>query len=83
VEDRALHPRLKALFDTCLADNRQAWELCPDGSYVQRNPGDEPDRGTHRLLLRDPLGLEAIERQPQRPPDSVQSAPDLPAERTA
>jgi len=83
VEDRALHPRLRALLETCLADNRQAWELCPDGSYVQRNPGDEPDRGTHRLLLRDPLGLEATERQAQRSPDSPQGVPELRAERTA
>jgi polyphosphate kinase len=58
VEDRALHPRLRALLETCLADNRQAWELQPDGKYVQRSPGDEVDRGTHRLLLRDPSGLE-------------------------
>jgi polyphosphate kinase len=58
VEDRALHPRLRALLETCLADNRQAWELQSDGKYIQRTPGDEPDRGTHRLLLRDPSGLE-------------------------
>ena len=82
VEDRALHPRLRALLDTCLADNRQAWELSADGRYVQRNPGDEPDRGTHRLLLRDPLGLEAAERQ-QRATEPAQAAPELRAERTA
>ena len=62
VEDRALHPRLRALLETCLADNRQAWELCADGRYVQRTPGDEPDRGTHRLLLGDPYGIEFVER---------------------
>jgi polyphosphate kinase len=58
VEDPALHPRLRALLNTCLADNRQAWDLNPDGTYVQRAPGDEPERGTHRVLLRDPWGLE-------------------------
>jgi polyphosphate kinase len=86
VEDRALHPRLRALLDTCLADNRQAWQLYPDGSYVQRTPGDEPERGTHRLLLRDPLGLELTDRQPPRMPDAAQAAqaaPELRAERTA
>jgi polyphosphate kinase len=83
VEDRALHPRLRALLDTCLADNRQAWELCPDGSYVQRNPGDEPDRGTHRLLLRDPLGVEAADRPPLRSGEAAPTATDLRAERTA
>ena len=82
VEDRALHPRLRALLDTCLADNRQAWELCPDGSYVQRTPGDEPERATHRLLLRDPLGLEVADRVPPRVPDAGQPA-ELRVERTA
>ena len=50
------------LLETCLADNRQAWDLCADGRYVQRTPGDDPDRGTHRLLLRDPYGTEFVER---------------------
>ena len=35
VEDQALHPRLRSLLDTWLEDNRQAWELQADGSYVQ------------------------------------------------
>jgi polyphosphate kinase len=83
VEDRALHPRLRGLLDTCLADNRQAWELCADGSYVQRTPGDEPERATHRLLLRDPLGLEVADRLPSRAPDAVQPAAELRVERTA
>ena len=83
VEDRALHPRLRALLDTCLSDNRQAWELCADGSYVQRTPGDEPERATHRLLLRDPLGLEVVDRPPTRLPDAAQPATELRVERTA
>ena len=66
VEDRALHPRLRALLETCLADNRQAWDLCADGRYVQRTPGDEPERGTHRLLLRDPYGTEFVDRPTPR-----------------
>jgi polyphosphate kinase len=83
VEDRALHPRLRSLLDTCLADNRQAWELCPDGSYVQRTPGDEPERSTHRLLLRDPLGLEVVDRSPPRVADGTQPTTELRVERTA
>ena len=59
VEDPALHRRLRGVLETCLADNRQAWELLPDGTYVQRTPGEAPERGTHRLLLRDPWGLES------------------------
>ncbi len=58
VEDRALHPRLRSLLQTYLDDNRQVWELRADGSYVQRVPADEPDRGAHRRLLRDPWGLD-------------------------
>ena len=58
VEDRALHPRMRSLLQTYLDDNRQAWELRPDGRYVQRDPGDEPERGAHRRLLRDPWGQD-------------------------
>ncbi|HET7457378.1 MAG TPA: polyphosphate kinase 1 [Gemmatimonadaceae bacterium] len=57
VEDQALHPRLRALLNVCLSDNRQAWELAADGTYTQRRPGDEPERATHRLLLRDSWGM--------------------------
>ena len=33
-------------------DNRQAWELQPDGTYVQRRPpGPELERATHRSLI--------------------------------
>jgi polyphosphate kinase len=33
-------------------DNRQAWELRPDGSYEQRRPPAEgPEQATHRVLL--------------------------------
>jgi polyphosphate kinase len=70
VEDKALHPRLRCVLETCLADNRQAWELLPDGRYVQRESGEEPERGTHRLLLRDPWGLEVAERAPSRTPEA-------------
>lgn len=33
-------------------DNRQAWELAPDGSYVQRHPASpEAELATHRVLV--------------------------------
>ena len=69
VEDKALHQRLHAVLETCLADNRQAWDLRADGTYVQRTPGDEGERATHRLLLRDPYGVEA-ERLSSRTPEA-------------
>ncbi|MCC7055595.1 MAG: polyphosphate kinase 1 [Gemmatimonadaceae bacterium] len=57
IEDPALHARLESLLQTCLADNRQAWMLQPDGTYVQRRPeAGEPERGTHAILLRDTWG---------------------------
>jgi polyphosphate kinase len=57
VDDVALHPRLHALLQTCLADNRQAWDLAADGTYTQRNPNGEPARATHQLLLFDSWGM--------------------------
>ena len=57
IEDPILHARLDSLLHTCLQDNRQAWMLQIDGTYVQRHPeGDEPERGTHALLLKDSWG---------------------------
>jgi polyphosphate kinase len=75
VEDRTLHSRLQALLETCLADNRQAWELRPDGTYVQRRPENAEEWATHRLLLREPWGVDSAERvlsrpaEPQRVPE--------------
>ncbi|MBI2795904.1 MAG: polyphosphate kinase 1 [Gemmatimonadetes bacterium] len=57
VDDAALHPRLRRVLDVCLADNRQAWDLRADGSYQQRTPGAEPERGTHLQLLRESWGM--------------------------
>ena len=56
VEDARLHPRLMALLETCLADNRQAWELSPDGGYAQRFPVDGKEFATHKVLLKDSWG---------------------------
>jgi len=57
IEDPVLHSRLESLLRTCLEDNRQAWLLQTDGTYVQRKPSDgEPERGTHAILLKDVWG---------------------------
>jgi len=48
--------RLQSVLDVCLSDNRQAWDLQPDGTYQQRMPGERGERATHRLLLRDSWG---------------------------
>jgi len=51
VEDPAHRETLRQLLELMLEDNRQAWDLLPDGSYRQRQPGSAPERGTHRMLL--------------------------------
>ncbi len=57
IEDPILHARIDSLLHVCLQDNRQAWMLQTDGTYVQRHPeGDEPERGAHTLLLKDAWG---------------------------
>jgi polyphosphate kinase len=59
--DRALHHRLATLMRTYLTDNRQGWDLQPDGSYVQRTPLTADEAGSHQLLMRDPWGLDRSE----------------------
>jgi len=57
VDDPTLQPRLHSLLATCLADNRQAWDLAADGTYRQRVPNGDPERATHKLLLLDSWGM--------------------------
>jgi polyphosphate kinase len=40
VEDPEIIKDLQEILGVMLADNRQAWELQPDGSYIQRHPAD-------------------------------------------
>jgi polyphosphate kinase len=43
---------LKEILDLSLADNRRAWELQPDGAYVQRRPADdEPERDAQKIFM--------------------------------
>jgi polyphosphate kinase len=55
VEAPMLQTRLRSLLDTCLEDNRQAWELHSDGNWVQRKPRDVV-LSTHVRLLADSWG---------------------------
>ena len=61
VEAPQLQERLRSLLETCLEDNRQAWDLHADGTWVQRKPHGEV-RSTHVRLLADSWG---------RPPETV------------
>jgi polyphosphate kinase len=56
VEDPSLHPRLDALLETCLADNRGAWDLQASGAYRQRTPGAEAERSAQVIWQRDSWG---------------------------
>ena len=56
VEDPPLRSELSALLDTCLQDNRQAWEMQSDGTYVQLKPKKgEEEVSTHCILMEKAL----------------------------
>ncbi len=54
VRDPALAGRLEGILEAALADDRNAWDLAPDGRYVQRTPADPaaPQRLQARLMER-------------------------------
>jgi len=56
VEKPALHERLRALLDLYLADNRQAWDLLPEGVWRQRTPANL-ERASHAMLLLNSWGI--------------------------
>ncbi|ABB30382.1 Polyphosphate kinase [Geobacter metallireducens RCH3] len=52
VEAPDLRKELRAMLDAQLGDRRSAWEMQPDGSSVQRMPGEGDDpRGSHEILI--------------------------------
>ncbi len=57
--------RLQSVLDMLLSDQRQAWDMQPDGTYVQRRPkkGDKQAKlGTHTRMMRSALEASAIGR---------------------
>jgi len=56
VEDPRLKEEVQAILDLQLADNCKAWDMQPDGTYVQRRPlaGEEP-RSSQELLMQRAL----------------------------
>lgn len=53
IEDPRHRAEIRRILELMLADPRQAWEMQPDGSYVQRVPAPgEVGRGTHEVLVR-------------------------------
>jgi polyphosphate kinase len=52
IEDEAIAKDLQEILGIMLADNRQAWELQSDGTYIQRHPeADNPPQSTHAILM--------------------------------
>jgi polyphosphate kinase len=52
VEDPALLNELKDIMNILFSDNRQAWELQPDGTYIQRQPQPgEAERNAQKILM--------------------------------
>jgi polyphosphate kinase len=52
IEDPAIAIDLQEILGVLLADNRQAWDLQPDGRYVQRHPGsDSPEQSSQKILM--------------------------------
>jgi polyphosphate kinase len=51
IPTRAHRERLWEILLIMLGDNRQAWDMQSDGSYVQRQPRGPEDIGTHQTLM--------------------------------
>ncbi len=52
VEDPPLVKDLQEMLGIMLADNRQAWELLPDGRYVQRHPSAlSAEQSSQKILM--------------------------------
>lgn len=52
VESPDLRQELSRLLDLHLADQRQTWDMQPDGSYIQRRPDKDPNgEGIHQALI--------------------------------
>jgi polyphosphate kinase len=52
IEEPALVKELKQILDVIMADNRQAWDLQPDGIYVQRHASEgEPELSSQKHFM--------------------------------
>jgi polyphosphate kinase len=59
IEDKTLKADLHRILQTQLADQRSAWDMKADGTYVQRKP-EQPDGssatvGSHEMMMRQAL----------------------------
>jgi len=67
IDNPASRGRLWEILQVILNDRRQAWDLRPDGTYVQRTPADpEKDIGTHQVLINLTRQQSALAASEQR-----------------
>lgn len=62
IEDTTLHRQLHSVLETCLTDNRQAWDLGGDGVYRRRQPTGTKERATQQVFMKDAWGLTSREK---------------------
>jgi polyphosphate kinase len=72
VEPPELKKELRVIFDTHLADQCSAWDMQPDGSYLQRVPAStSAPCGSHYLMIeRSARRLKESLKQKKKPPKS-------------
>ncbi len=74
IEPQPLRDQLRLILDTLLADQRQAWDMQSDGTYIQRQPED-PDnpKGAQELLIKsaDKRLKEATRLKKRRPQSRI------------
>jgi polyphosphate kinase len=52
IEDPEISKDLQEILGVMLADNRQSWDLQPDGRYLQRRPTEEsPEQNAQKILM--------------------------------
>jgi polyphosphate kinase len=61
VEDKLLHEPLRTLLGTYLRDNRNAWILQPDGSYVQRQLDGGPEQSAQQIAIASTWGSAPLD----------------------
>ncbi len=67
VESQELRDELRAILDTQLGDQRSAWDMQPDGSYVQRTPGKNDDpRGSQEILIELAADRKKRHKRPEK-----------------
>ncbi|BAZ91105.1 polyphosphate kinase [Raphidiopsis curvata NIES-932] len=51
IKDQEIAKDLQEILGIMLADNRQAWDLQPDGNYIQRTPKDNSSEANSQTIL--------------------------------